>query len=282
MFAGLVWLGLVRPLRRRVTDTQVALYLEENDPTLQAAHPERGRSVGDADATAIGPVAAARRAAGRAGDREVPGARGRLGDRARRHAAAAAGARRQSPRPRRCSSCSGPAFLRHGLSALLIVSRSAEAASPYQIDVTPGNTKIPRGADQTVTAKLQGFTAAEATLMMRTTRRRSSSACRSSPAPRPRHFEGMLFHLEKATEYYVESNGVHSPTFTMDVVDLPTVDKLVLEYRFPAYTGLEPRTIDPGGDIAAIQGTEVVPQGLADDGDAWRADSAERERRRGR
>ena len=52
----------------------------------------------------------------------------------------------------------GPAFLRHGLSALLIVARSAEAASPYRIEVKPGNTKIPRGADQTVKAKLFGFT----------------------------------------------------------------------------------------------------------------------------
>ena len=26
---------------------------------------------------------------------------------------------------------------------------------------------------------------------------------------------------------------------------------------FPAYTGLQPRTVDPGGDIAAIKGTEV-------------------------
>ena len=53
----------------------------------------------------------------------------------------------------------GPAFLRSGMSALLIMYRSAEAASPYKIDVTPGNTKIPRGADQTVKAKLQGFSA---------------------------------------------------------------------------------------------------------------------------
>ena len=51
----------------------------------------------------------------------------------------------------------GPAFLRIGMSALLIISRSAEAASPYKIEVTPGNTKIPRGADQTVKAKLSGL-----------------------------------------------------------------------------------------------------------------------------
>ncbi len=74
------------------------------------------------------------------------------------------------------------------------------------------------------------------------------------------------------------SNGVESPRFTMDVLDLPTVDKLVLEYHFPAYTGLEPRTVDPGGDIAAIKGTEVHAEDHADDGDAGRARAAERER----
>ena len=67
----------------------------------------------------------------------------------------------------------------------------------------------------------------------------------------------MLFHVDKETEYFVESNGVRSPSFSMTVLDLPTVDKLVLEYRFPAYTGLEPRMVDPGGDVAAIHGTEV-------------------------
>src|ERR1051325_2850653 len=37
VFAGLVWTFLVRPIRREVSDTQVAMYLEENDPTLEAA-----------------------------------------------------------------------------------------------------------------------------------------------------------------------------------------------------------------------------------------------------
>jgi hypothetical protein len=37
IFGGLVYLGLVKPMRRRVTDSQVALYLEECDPSLQAA-----------------------------------------------------------------------------------------------------------------------------------------------------------------------------------------------------------------------------------------------------
>ena len=53
------------------------------------------------------------------------------------------------------------------MSALLIISRSAEAASPYKIDVTPGNAVFPRGMDQNIKAKLLGFTSPEATLMLR-------------------------------------------------------------------------------------------------------------------
>src|SRR5687768_4295713 len=35
LFASVIWF-VVRPLRRRVTDDQVALYLEEHEPTLEA------------------------------------------------------------------------------------------------------------------------------------------------------------------------------------------------------------------------------------------------------
>src|SRR3954470_7271485 len=37
IFAALVYQFLVRPLRRQVTDTQVAMYLEEHDSKLEAA-----------------------------------------------------------------------------------------------------------------------------------------------------------------------------------------------------------------------------------------------------
>src|SRR5262245_24972831 len=37
VFGALVAYGLVLPLRRRVSDAQVAMYLEERDPTLEAA-----------------------------------------------------------------------------------------------------------------------------------------------------------------------------------------------------------------------------------------------------
>ena len=54
-------------------------------------------------------------------------------------------------------------------------------------------------------------------------------------------YEGMLFDLALNVEYYVESDGVKSPTYLMTLVDLPAVKTLDLEYRFPAYTRLPPR-----------------------------------------
>ena len=49
VYVGLLLYGLVWPLRRRVTDAQVAMYLEERDPTLEAA------IISAVEATADGP-----------------------------------------------------------------------------------------------------------------------------------------------------------------------------------------------------------------------------------
>ena len=59
---------------------------------------------------------------------------------------------------------------------------------------------------------------------------------------------------------------MRSPVFTLKVVELPYVKKLDLEYRFPAYTGLEPRKVEDGGDIAVLTGTDVGAHHHADDG----------------
>ena len=50
---------------------------------------------------------------------------------------------------------------------------------------------------------------------------------------------------------------MRSPVYTLKVADMPYVQKLELEYHFPAYTGLQPRKIEDGGDIAVLRGTEI-------------------------
>jgi len=67
----------------------------------------------------------------------------------------------------------------------------------------------------------------------------------------------MLLGINEATEYFVEATGVRSETFSIDVADLPYVDQMDLTYYFPGYTGLPPRIVQDGGDVAALRGTVV-------------------------
>ena len=249
--ALLVLIGLffVRPLMRRVTDEQVALYLEEHEPSLQAeiiSAVEASRQPGQQSALVK-----------------------RLVDSAIEKCRALEEGRRVERRPLKTYAgvvalvcvatfaliSFGPGYLRHALKALLLVSRSVEAAVPYRIEVTPGNVSVPKGADQAITAQLLGFSSEQPVLMVR----------KSADGPFERvplvqedsKFQGMLFDLAGSLDYFVEAGGVRSATYRLNVVDMPYVQKLELEYHFPAYTGLEPRKIEDGGDIAVLRGTEI-------------------------
>ena len=70
-------------------------------------------------------------------------------------------------------------------------------------------------------------------------------------------YEGAVFDVNAPTWYQVVADGVQSPVHTLQVVDVPYVQRLEIEYHFPAYTGLEPQKIEDGGDIAVLRGTEV-------------------------
>jgi hypothetical protein len=150
----------------------------------------------------------------------------------------------------------GPAFLRNAVSAILLIQRSVEAAAPYRIEVTPGNATVPKGADQTIAARLAGFAAADASLMVR---REETGAFDELPLVRgdDGRYEGLIFDVAASMQYFVEAEGVRSPVFTLNVVEVPYVERLEMEYHFPAYTGLEPQKIEDGGDVAVLRGTEV-------------------------
>ena len=261
VFAGLAWYGLVLPLRRRVTDSQVALYLEEHDPTLQSAilsAVESSSMVSDESDKGPSPQLVERlveQAIERCGAIDMR--LGMEGDKVRRHLVALAGVVAAAL----LLLVFGPAFLRQGMSALLISFHEASTRrAPYHIEVQPGDAKIPRGSDQTVTAKLLGFhgQGRDADGARRRPERPSSSLplVATKEAERLRRHCCSTSRRRRSTTSI--SNGVESQVFTMTVLDLPTVDKLVLEYHFPAYTGLAPRTVDPGGDIAAIRAPKSV------------------------
>ncbi|HVR28106.1 MAG TPA: DUF4175 family protein [Thermoanaerobaculia bacterium] len=273
----LVWVALaalavrflVLPLLRRVSDRQVALYIEEHEPSLQAellsAIELGARSKSAAAGTARGELV---------GDDAGAGTSGRLLARLLEQAIVSCqtldwGASIERSPLRRFSALAlgsalagiaalllSPAFLQHGALLLFLPWKGASLANPYGIEVLPGSVTVARGSDLEIHAHLVGFESDSAELAVR----RGEGGWERWPMPEGAGRDEKLFmllDLEDPTEYYVQAAGVRSGLHRIEVADLPYVSRIDLEYRFPAYTGLTPQRIDDGGDIAALRGTEV-------------------------
>jgi len=241
---------VVRPLLRPVTDSQVALYLEEHEPSLEhsvvsALEASRAEGFSPALTGRVLQHALERAAAVENGRRIEQGALYRFG-----------GALTGVVVVGLALTLLGPTSLRHGVSALLAPTRAAEEVNPYAVVVTPGNAAIARGADLMVRADLRGFETGEVSIFTsldgETAFRRLSMLPDEEGA-----FEAMLLGIDGNTRYFVEAAGVRSPTYTIEVAELPYVSGLELTYHFPRYTGLEPRVVVGGGDVAALAGTEI-------------------------
>lgn len=275
-----IWF-LVRPLWRRPSDAQVALYLEEHEPSLKAAVLSAIDAGADPEA---------------AGTAHSPALVQRLMESAVRKARAVDGGHRiERAGLFRWSAAvsgialailiiflTGPAFLRTGASALLSPTADAAEVNPYSIEVAPGDVTITRGSDLRIAARNLGFEAAEAELFLRTGadgefRPLSMLLAADTGEEDVGEFEVVLFGVEEVTEYFVRSSGVQSDLYRIDVEILPYVDRLELVYDFPAYTGLPDRTIDDGGDIAVLRGTRVhlraFPTIPAPRANLWRDDA---------
>src|SRR5262249_45044884 len=77
------------------------------------------------------------------------------------------------------------------------------------------------------------------------------------PAKTNGEFQYVIFNIQDSISYYVESKGVRSSEFSLEVVDLPFVRQIDLVLNFPSYTRLPVKKIENGGEIAALKGTVV-------------------------
>ena len=249
----LAYFYLVRPLRRVLDDEHVALYLEEHEPSLEA--------------TLLAAVEAER-----SGDQYSPAlVKGLVRAAVERAHAVDDGRRVDQKQLYRSGGVFAtvavaaiallmllPAGVRHGLSALLRPTAEAAAVNPYSIAVTPGNVVIARGSDQLVTASLGGFTSSDATLFTRGEDGESFQRLTMLPGQAEAAFELLLLNVAEGADYFVEADGNRSPLFRIDVAELPYVDRLDQELRFPSYTGLPARVVEDAGDVAAVTGTVVA------------------------
>jgi len=271
IFTYLALLGLFlrfiyRPLGKKVADEQVARYMEEHDPSLKEAIStavEVGRPLEpldeDKDGRRFLSPALVERLVQQTVERceRIDYGHGIEQDALKRSSAVLFGAAVAGM----IAVLLSPGFLRYGASLLLNPLRSAQAASPYAIQVQPGSVDVARGADQLVSAQLSGFDSEDTEIAMKLESEEGGEGEWKRWPMTYDEAEGryafMMFDLESSTEYFVEANGVRSELFRIAVSDLPYVRQIDLEYLFPEYTGLSPQKVEDGGDVAALRGTKV-------------------------
>jgi hypothetical protein len=155
----------------------------------------------------------------------------------------------------------GPGLLNYGLRHLWAGWAFSNLLPPQTISVNPGDEAIRRGGSVKLLAQMNGFDPTSATVHVRMGDREWQEV---DMIREDRGFEFTIFSVREDTDYYVSSSGVRSPDYNIEVVDLPDIENLRLTYNFPEWAKREPVTVEPGGDIQSVAGTNIELEVIMD------------------
>ena len=150
----------------------------------------------------------------------------------------------------------GPREISEGVAQLVTPTTMAASPNAMSIKVKPGTARVPKGSDQDILATLVNFDSQNVTVYSRPLGSKEDFQGQTmEPAKARSDFRFSIFNIQDSVEYFVESNTVRSEVYKLNVVDLPYVKQLDLTLNFPAFTNLPTKTVEDGGDIAALKGT---------------------------
>ena len=150
----------------------------------------------------------------------------------------------------------GPKEISQGVTQLVTPTTLAASPNAMSIKVKPGTARVPKGSDQDIVATLVNFDSPQVTVFARPIGSKNDFQGQvMEPAKAKTDFRFSLFNIQESMEYFVESNNIRSDVYKLNVVDLPFVKQLDLTLNFPAFTNLPTKTVEDGGDIAALKGT---------------------------
>lgn len=150
----------------------------------------------------------------------------------------------------------GPKEISEGVARLVVPTTLASSKNALSIKVKPGTARVPKGSDQDILATLVNFDSEAVTVFARKPGSKDDwQGQPMEPAKARSDFRFSIFNIQDSMEYFVESNSIRSDTYKLNVVDLPFVKQLDLTLSFPAFTHLPVKTMEDGGDIAALKGT---------------------------
>ena len=126
-----------------------------------------------------------------------------------------------------------------------------------EVAVEPGHTEIERGTALVVTARFRGPVPADVTLV--------TEGATPPLAPRAMlrqlddpTFAGFVPSVTSDMTYRVEFTDGQSETFRVKVFEHPELVKANAQLVFPAYTALEPKTVEDVRHVTAVEGTEIT------------------------
>ncbi len=154
----------------------------------------------------------------------------------------------------------GPYFFPYGFERLYVPWAQASSPERMAIQVNPGDLEIARGSDQQIEASLLGFDSPQVRLYTLPEGSAAWEEAVMEPRPQANSFLYLLVDVQRSLRYYIEAGGIRSEIHTLSILDRPLVQAIDLTYTFPPYTGMEPQTAENEGDIVALKGTKVELQ----------------------
>src|SRR5215475_9607435 len=251
-----VYFALVRPLRRRASDGQLARLVEERHPGIEDRFVSAIEFSGEEGRAAFSPVIvdrlvddADRHARDVSVDEIVP----------RKRFWQFGGAAAASLALFIAALVFGPKEIKMGIAQIITPQSDVAASNATKFEVKPGTARVPKGSDQKISAKLINFNSEQTTVFTRKAGAGDDQWVGQpmEPAKNNNEFQFFIFNIQDDTEYWVESNGVKSEVFKLTVADLPYVKRIDQTQSFPTFTGLAPKTIEDAPNVSVLAGSTV-------------------------
>jgi len=143
---------------------------------------------------------------------------------------------------------------------------AADGAPRIVIEVEPGDARLVSGDDLSITARIRrpdtapGIPgAALPTPVVRFEFEGEAPGDKPMSSADDGSFRATFSGVRTPLRYAVAAGDEKSRRFSVEVIDRPFVAGIRLDYEFPRYSGLLPRTVDENnGDITALAGTRVT------------------------
>ncbi|MFQ5571216.1 MAG: DUF4175 family protein [Rhodothermales bacterium] len=136
------------------------------------------------------------------------------------------------------------------------LSALTEAARPF-MTVSPGSVEIEKGASQEIIVTLRDDTDDDVVLVYKEGDGEWKKEAMQRGLDDPTFLQE-FFDIQEPIQYYVEFGETRSEPYLLSLYEFPEVGRIDLAYTYPDYTGLAPRTEEDTGDIRGLKGSTVA------------------------